>query len=74
MKPPSPKATVDNPADRIRNIREIVISARALAVRSVDSVQASMNFAIGRRIVEHEQGGEKRAAYGKKCWRPWRRP
>ena len=24
-----------------------------------------MNFAIGQRIVEHEQGGDKRAAYGK---------
>jgi hypothetical protein len=25
-----------------------------------------MNFAIGRRIVDHEQAGEKRAAYGQR--------
>jgi predicted nuclease of restriction endonuclease-like (RecB) superfamily len=50
--------------DLTRRVREIILSARALAARSIDTVQVSMNFAIGQRIVEHEQAGEKRAAYG----------
>lgn len=48
------------------HIREIILSARSLAARSVDTVQVSMNYAIGQRIVEHEQQGEQRAAYGKR--------
>ena len=31
----------------------------------VDTFQVTTNFQIGRRIVEHEQKGAKRAAYGK---------
>ena len=63
------KNTPTTPAqavELIRQIREIILTARSLAARSVDTVQVSMNFAIGQRIVEHEQGGEKRAEYGKK--------
>lgn len=51
--------------DLVQQVREIVLSARALAARSVDTAQVAMNFAIGQRIVEHEQGGDRRAAYGK---------
>ena len=50
----------------LRHIREIILSARSLAARSVDTVQVSMNYAIGQRIVEHEQRGEQRAAYGQR--------
>lgn len=50
----------------LHHIREIILSARSLVARSVDTVQVSMNYAIGQRIVEHEQQGEQRAAYGKK--------
>lgn len=50
----------------IRQVREIILAARSLAARSIDIVQVGMNYAIGQRIVEHEQGGETRAAYGKK--------
>lgn len=52
-------------ADLVRQVREIILSARSLAARSVDTVQVAMNFAIGQRIVEQEQDGDKRAAYGK---------
>lgn len=52
-------------ADLVQQVREIVRSARALAARSVDTVQVAMNFRIGQRIVEHEQGGDRRATYGK---------
>lgn len=62
-----PSSTIDaKSTDLIRRIREIVLSARALAARSIDTIQVSMNFAIGQRIVEHEQAGEKRAAYGQR--------
>lgn len=49
----------------IHEIRELIRSARQAIIRNVDLIQALTNFEIGRRIVEHEQGGAKRAAYGK---------
>ncbi|WP_319521800.1 PDDEXK nuclease domain-containing protein [uncultured Desulfosarcina sp.] len=49
----------------IQEIRELIRSARQTVIRSVDLIQVLTNFEIGRRIVEHEQGGAKRAAYGK---------
>ena len=51
--------------DLVQQVREIILSARAVAARSVDTVQVAMNFTVGQRIVEHEQRGDKRAAYGK---------
>lgn len=65
MNHPAPN-TEPKGIDLIKQIREIIVSARSLAARSVDTVQVNMNFAIGQRIVEHEQAGEKRAAYGQK--------
>lgn len=47
----------------VQQVREIILSARAVAARSVDTVQVAMNFAVGQRIVEHEQHGDKRATY-----------
>lgn len=49
----------------IHEIRDLVQSARRAVVRSVDQIQVLTNFEIGRRIVEHEQGGAERAEYGK---------
>lgn len=46
-------------------IRELILSARTAAVRSVNTLQVLTNFEIGRLIVEHEQAGAKRAEYGK---------
>lgn len=46
-------------------IRDLVIGARQTVARGVDLVQVHTNFEIGRHIVEHEQQGEPRAAYGK---------
>lgn len=48
----------------LKNIRELILTARKAAVHSVDLIQVLTNFEIGRRIVEHEQGGAKRAQYG----------
>lgn len=63
--PKQPIITTTEIASLVQQVREIILSARAVAARSVDTVQVAMNFAIGQRIVEHEQGGDKRAAYGK---------
>lgn len=48
----------------LKNIRELILSARKAVVHSVDHIQVLTNFEIGRRIVEHEQQGAKRAQYG----------
>lgn len=57
--------TTSETTNLVQQVREIVIAARTLATHSVDTIQVAMNFTIGQRIVEHEQGGDKRAAYGK---------
>ncbi len=47
------------------DIRELIVAARSTVARGVDLVQVHTNFQIGRHIVEQEQRGEGRAAYGK---------
>lgn len=48
------------------HVRELIISARKAANRSIDTIQVVTNFRIGYLIVEHEQQGKERAEYGKK--------
>lgn len=45
-------------------IIHLVDSARTETVRSVNALMTATYQEIGRRIVEFEQGGEARAAYG----------
>jgi predicted nuclease of restriction endonuclease-like (RecB) superfamily len=47
-----------------REIADVVASARTNAARSVNALMTASYWEIGRRIVEFEQGGEGRAAYG----------
>ena len=42
----------------------LVRDARRAAARSFNSVMTAAYWEIGRRVVEHEQGGAERAAYG----------
>jgi predicted nuclease of restriction endonuclease-like (RecB) superfamily len=49
----------------IEEIRELIRKARMTVARGVDLVQVHTNFEIGRRIVQQEQHGKDRAAYGK---------
>mgnify|MGYP000870592030 CR=1 FL=1 len=58
--------TTTEVANLVQQVREIILAARTHATRSIDTIQVGMNFAIGQRIVEHEQHGDKRAAYGKR--------
>jgi len=43
---------------------DLLESARRLSARSVNSVMTATYWEIGRRIIELEQGGQKRAKYG----------
>ena len=62
----SPKPTVppDSEENLYARVRDLVASARQTVARGVDLVQVRTNFEIGRHIVEFEQQGADRAAYG----------
>lgn len=49
----------------MKRIRDIWEASRQQAIRSVNSAHVCANWLIGKQIVEAEQGGEQRAAYGK---------
>jgi hypothetical protein len=53
----------------LNRIRELVRTARKAAVTTINSLQVITNFEIGRMIVEHEQQGAQRAAYGQEILR-----
>ena len=61
--PVTPKAPELGPL--VTELRGLIHSARHSAATTVNTLQVLTNFEIGRRIVEHEQKGEKRAEYGK---------
>lgn len=58
------KVNPDSLASLITEVRDLIRSARNAAATTVNTLQVLTNFEIGRRIVEHEQKGEKRAQYG----------
>ena len=62
---PAKRNTHDDTA-LFREIRELILSARKTVVRNIDTIQVTVNFEIGRRIVEKEQKESARAQYGKK--------
>ena len=47
-----------------QEIRSVLESARAGAYRAVNAAMVEAYWHVGRLIVEHEQGGRRRAAYG----------
>lgn len=47
-------------------IRALLLAARAQVRQTVNTAMVQTYWHIGRMIVEDEQGGQKRAAYGKK--------
>jgi hypothetical protein len=48
----------------LTDVAHLLESARRAAARSVNSVMTATYRAVGRRIVEEEQSGKKRADYG----------
>ena len=49
----------------ILEIKTILAQARQRAYTAINSAMVEAYWMIGKRIVEEEQGGEDRAAYGK---------
>ncbi|MEI8293750.1 MAG: PDDEXK nuclease domain-containing protein [bacterium] len=58
---PSP----DPASGLLANLRAVILEARRQAVSAVDIVQVRTCWIVGRHIVEFEQAGQTRAAYGK---------
>ncbi|MEH2247150.1 DUF1016 N-terminal domain-containing protein [Nostoc sp.] len=48
----------------LTDLIKLLESSRRAAARSVNAIMTATYWEIGRRIVELEQGGEKRAEYG----------
>ncbi len=53
-------------APLLDNLGELIRQARQRALRAVDTIQVQTCWQIGRHIVEFEQAGAIRAAYGKR--------
>jgi len=49
----------------IQDIRQIISNGRARAYASLNAVMTDTYWKIGRRIVEEEQHGSRRAEYGR---------
>lgn len=67
--PASERAKPSDLVSLIAEVRALIQSARRGVASVVDTFQVMTNFEIGRRIVEHEQKGARRAAYGKELLR-----
>lgn len=63
-KAPVKISSTDGLAPLIAEVRTLIQSARTTAASTINTLQVMTNYEIGRRIVEHEQQGEKRAGYG----------
>ena len=49
-----------------QSIRDILLSARTQVRQTVNATMVQTYWQVGRLIVEDEQGGERRAEYGKR--------
>ena len=54
------------PQPLLSALRELIQQGRQRALRAVDMVQVQICWEVGRHIIEFEQQGEVRAAYGKR--------
>ncbi len=50
----------------LKNVIHLIDEARRTSARTVNTIMTATYWEIGRRIVEYEQGGKKRAKYGEK--------
>jgi len=58
------KTLDDHYSDVLASMVDLLESARRASARAVNSIMTATYWEVGRRIVELEQGGEKRAEYG----------
>jgi predicted nuclease of restriction endonuclease-like (RecB) superfamily len=63
-KPAVAKVAMDDYSGLIGGIGELLEAARRASARAVNAFMTATYWDIGRRIVEFEQGGKKRAEYG----------
>jgi hypothetical protein len=71
-KPKTGKPIQHKPADYdhvLSGVVELLDAARRASARVVNSLMTATYWEVGRRIVEHEQAGEKRAGYGEELVR-----
>lgn len=61
---PQPRVRKNEYSDLVGDLTRLLEEARHAAARSVNAVMTATYWEIGRRIVEYEQRGEKRAEYG----------
>lgn len=59
-----PLAASADLAPLLGTLRQLISEARSRALRAVDVIQVQTCWQVGRHIVEFEQGGAARAAYG----------
>ncbi|MEI8290982.1 MAG: PDDEXK nuclease domain-containing protein [Verrucomicrobiota bacterium] len=55
---------IANYSGLVSGVSELLDAARRASVRTVNAFMTATYWEVGRRIVEFEQGGEKRAGYG----------
>jgi hypothetical protein len=55
--PPNAMVRDESTSLLLKNLRDLIQSARQRALRAVDTVQLQTCWEIGRHIVEFEQGG-----------------
>ncbi|MGH9759591.1 MAG: DUF1016 N-terminal domain-containing protein, partial [Blastocatellia bacterium] len=48
----------------VREVSDLLEQARRTSARSINAIMTATYWEIGRRIIEFEQRGTKRAAYG----------
>jgi predicted nuclease of restriction endonuclease-like (RecB) superfamily len=62
--PPAKPASASNYEGLVVDLSRLLEDARRVSARAVNTVMTATYWEFGRRIVEFEQGGEKRAGYG----------
>ena len=55
---------IEGYASIVSELIDLVESARRVSARSINALMTATYWEIGRRIVEFEQGGKRRAKYG----------
>jgi predicted nuclease of restriction endonuclease-like (RecB) superfamily len=61
---PSAKPDAANYRGLVADLSRLLEDSRRVSVRAVNSVMTATYWELGRRIVEFEQGGDRRAGYG----------
>lgn len=61
--PAKPAAEADY-TDPLARVSAVLEQGRRSAARTVNAVLAASYWRVGRHVVEHEQGGRRKAGYG----------